>query len=344
MAGAVNGLHGHSVVLRQCLLETLAAKDGAVLHVLCQHACAPAYDLLPDVIGHAAFAGEDLQAAALTTAAKGPVRIEDHVPVLCSHKLCAGKELAVQDQTAAHAGAGEKADDVFIALRCAELVFAQHAKVHIVAHKEGDAELFLDGPGDVVVAPGKIRREKHDAVVLVDDAGGAGGDGIELFPVNTGLTDHILHHADDDLFHIACAVALALGALFQPVDDLILLVEDGAEHLGAADVQTNVVAFRHVYILLYGVFVRLHAVSHCSVMALHRRRGLSLSQRGSRNHENKIFSFCRRLRCSDDGGTASSAFGGATAGAGSAGFGGAAVTGGTAGAGAGFGADGMPTL
>ena len=245
MAGAVDRFHGDLILGGESLLEALAAEDAAVRDILGQHARALAADLLADIIGHAALAGEDLQAAALTAAAEGAVRIEGHVAVLGGLELVAGEELAVEDQTAAHAGAGEEADDVLVALCCAELVFAQHAEVHVVAHKKGHAEFFLHGPGNVVVAPGEVRGEEHDAPVLVDDAGGTGGDGIELFGVNAGFLDHLLHYADDDLLYIRRTLALALGALFQPVDDLVLLVEDGAEDLGPADIKTDIVAFRH---------------------------------------------------------------------------------------------------
>ena len=173
-----------------------------VQHVVGQHALPPAGDLLADIVGHALLAGEGLQTAALAAAAEGSLRIQDHVAVLGGLELVAGEELAVEDEAAAHAGAGEEAHDVPVAPPRAELVFAVHAEIDVIAHKEGHAEALAHGAGDVIVAPGQVRGKEHDALVLVDDAGGAGGDGVELFPVDAGGLDHLLHHADDDLFHI----------------------------------------------------------------------------------------------------------------------------------------------
>ena len=128
----------------------------------------------------------------------------------------------------------------------AEAVLAQNAEIHVVSDVEGDSEPLFHGALDVIIPPGQVGGEQDHALALVNDAGGAGGDGIELFPVNAGLFDHVLHHADDDLFHIRRAVTLALGAFFQPVDDLVLFIEDGAEDLGPTDVQTDIVAFGHM--------------------------------------------------------------------------------------------------
>ena len=168
-------------------------------------------------------------------------------------KLIAGIEGAVEDQTAAQARAYEEAHDVFVALPGAEVILTQHAQVHIVAHIEGHAEFLAHGAGDVIIPPGQVGREEHDAPVLVDDAGGAGGDGVELAAVDAGFPDHLLHHVHDHLLHIRGALARALGALFQAIDDLVLLIEDGAKHLGAANIQTNVILFRHEHFLLYSL-------------------------------------------------------------------------------------------
>ena len=165
-------------------------------------------------------------------------------------ELVAGEEFAVENQAAAHAGADEEADDVLIALAGAEVIFTQDAQVDVVADEEGNAELLAHGGGDVIVAPGQVRRKEDDAFILIDHAGGAGRHGVQFFLIDAGFPDHLVHDADDDLFHIGGAFAAALGALFQAIDDLVLLVEDRAEHLGAAHVQTDVVTFSHSGTLL----------------------------------------------------------------------------------------------
>ena len=151
-----------------------------------------------------------------------------------------------EDQAAAHAGADKETDDVFVPAPDTEMVFTQDAQVYVVSDIEGDAEFAPHGGGHIIVAPRKVRRKEHHAAVLVDDTGRAGGDGVHLVPVNAGLFDHFLHHADNDLFHVRGSVTAALGTFFQAVDNLVLLVEDGSEHFGSAHVKTDVVRFCHV--------------------------------------------------------------------------------------------------
>ena len=178
--------------------------------------------------------------------------------VFGSFELVAGEEPAVEDQATAHAGADEETDDVLIAFGGAEVIFTQDAKVYIVADEEGNAEFLAHGGGDVVIAPGQVRREEHDSLILIDHAGGAGRHGVQFFLIDTGFLDHLVHDADDDLFHVGGAFAAALGTFFQAVDDLVLFVEDRAEHLGAAHVQTDVVTFSHSGTLLINSSFTIH--------------------------------------------------------------------------------------
>ena len=150
-------------------------------------------------------------------------------------------ELAVDDHASAEPRADEEARHVAVALRRAEAVLAEDAEVHVVADEKRHAEALLHVLADRVIAPREVRREEHDAALLIDDAGRAGCDGVQLLPVDAGVADHLLHDADDDLLDVRRAVAAGLRALFQAVDDLILLIKDGAEHLRAADVETDVV-------------------------------------------------------------------------------------------------------
>ena len=126
---------------------------------------------MADVGAHALLAGEGFQAAALSAVAQRAFRIQHHMAVFGSLELMPCEEGSVQDQAAAQAGADEEADNIFISAGGAEVVFTQHAQVHVVAHIKRYAELLAHCAGHVIVPPGKIRREKHDAVVLVNDAG-----------------------------------------------------------------------------------------------------------------------------------------------------------------------------
>ena len=159
----------------------------------------------------------------------------------------AGEQLAVQDQAAAHAGAHEKAHDIFVSLHSAILVFAQHAHVHVVADVEGHAEFLFDGRFDIIVPPGQVGGKQHDALRLVDDAGRASGDGFDVLLFNIRFLDHLLHHADDDLLDVFGGIAAGLGLFLEPIHGLARFVKNRAQYLGAADVQTNAVIRCHEY-------------------------------------------------------------------------------------------------
>ena len=253
MAGAVNGFHSDLVPGFQRLDELFGTED-TLLNRFLHHGLSSAADLLADVGGHALLAGESLEASALAAVAQRSFRIKDQVAVFGSLELIAGVERAVEDQAAAHTGADEESHDVFISLTRAEVVLAQHAQIDVVADVERNAELFAHRACHVVVPPGEVRREEHDAPVLVDDARGAGGNRVELFPVDAGFLDHLLHDADDDFFHVGRGGTSAFGALFQTVNNLVLFVENRAEYLGAPYVETDIVAFSHGGDLLQNYF------------------------------------------------------------------------------------------
>ena len=78
--------------------------------------------------------------------------------------------------------------------------------------------------------------------LLVDDAGDAGGDGTDLMQGDSGRGQHLFHHADDHLLNVFRLCALLGGLLFQPVDDVPILVEDGAQDFGPAHVQADTIA------------------------------------------------------------------------------------------------------
>ena len=169
------------------------------------------------------------------------------MPVFAGLEGVAGKELAVEDQSAAQPGAHEKADDVFVSLDGAVFVFAQHADVNVVPDIKGDAEAALHGGPDVVVPPGQVGGEEHDALLLVDDARGPGRDGADAFWVDAGIPDHLPDDADDDLLDVLGRISAGSGLFLETVDDLSLTVEYGAQHLCAADVKTDAIFFRHPY-------------------------------------------------------------------------------------------------
>ena len=254
MAGPIHRLHGHRVTRRHGLFQVLAPEH-ALGDPLGHHALPATGHLLADVGAHALLAGEGLQTAPLAAATEGAFRVQNHVTVLRRFELVAGVESAVQDQTASHAGADKEAHHVLVASGHAVFELSQHPQIHVVSDVEGDSEPLFHGALDVVVPPGQVGGEQHHARVLVDDAGGAGGNGVDVRFVDAGFFDHLLHHADDHFLHIPGGVPLALGALLQPVDDLPVLVENHAENLGSAHVQTDVIGFCHCDFLLYDLIV-----------------------------------------------------------------------------------------
>ena len=245
MAGAVHGFHRHRVLFSQRLFQGLALERGTVQRV--GHHAAPAPgNLLADIGGHALLTGEGFQAAPLAAVAQRSFRIQHHVAVFRGFEQVAGKQLAVQDQAAAHAGAHEEAHHVFVSLHGPVLVFAQHAHVHVVSDVEGHAEFLLDGRFDIVIPPGQVGGKQHDALLLIDHARRASSDSFCVFGFHAGFLDHLPHHADDDLFNVFRRFAAGFGLLFEPVDGLSRLVENSAEHFGSANVQTNAVIRCHV--------------------------------------------------------------------------------------------------
>ena len=157
----------------------------------------------------------------------------------------AGVELSVQDEAAAYAGAHEQAHHVPVALGRAEAILPQDPQVHVVADEEGHAEAAFHGASDIVVPPGQVGGKQDHPGLLVDDAGDAGGDGGDLLHGDTGGFQHLLHYADDHLFHVFRLGALLRGFLFQAVHDIPVPVEDRPQDLCPANVQTDAITLCH---------------------------------------------------------------------------------------------------
>ena len=122
--------------------------------------------------------------------------------VLCCLELIACIEVAVKDKAAAHTCSDEEADNILVALSRAELILTEHADINVVADIERAAELVFDRLSDVVILPGKIGREKNDALLLVDDAGSTCSDSMNIALLDTGGIDKFFYDIDDDFFNV----------------------------------------------------------------------------------------------------------------------------------------------
>ncbi len=79
-------------------------------------------------------------------------------------ELMTCKHLTVQDKAAAHAGADEESDDIFIPLSDAVFVFTENAEIDVHCREEGNAELLFHGALDVIIPPWEIGRKQNDAL------------------------------------------------------------------------------------------------------------------------------------------------------------------------------------
>ena len=91
--------------------------------------------------------------------------------VFCCFETGAGKELAIENQAAAHTCADEETDHVVITFGSAIGMFTEYTNVDVIADIERDAKTGLDGRTDIIITPGQIRREQNDAGILVDNTG-----------------------------------------------------------------------------------------------------------------------------------------------------------------------------
>ena len=107
---------------------------------------------------------------------------------------------------AAQAGSDKETNNISIPLSSPVFIFPQNPQIHIISNKEWDSEVLLHSSLHVIVAHRQIRCEQNNTGILVNDAGGTGSNSPDFLLVDTGLFDHFLHHADNDLFNIALLV------------------------------------------------------------------------------------------------------------------------------------------
>ena len=152
-----------------------------------------------------------------------------------------GKELAVYDQSCAHAGSDEESDDLCQSLGRAVFPLTVYADVNVISDKERYLEFLFDRFFDLVVSPGKIRREKHHSLFDIDDARGTCRDRRHIFNGDLIFGDQLFNKRNDRILDILGIITACLCLFLHAVHDLALAVEDNAQHLGAADIQTNII-------------------------------------------------------------------------------------------------------
>ena len=122
--------------------------------------------------------------------------------IFCRLKLVTGIKFPVENKPAAHTCTDKKADHIPVASCSTVFVFAENAEIHIVPDIKRDPEFLFHRRANIVVPPGKIRREEYNTVLLVNDTRCAGGYGMNIFFADTGFLDHLFHNTDDDFFNI----------------------------------------------------------------------------------------------------------------------------------------------
>ena len=101
-------------------------------------------------------------------------------PISRAHPERAAVELAVEDDAAADAGADGDQQQVVDVVAGAELELAPRGGVGVVLDHDRQVDARLEVGLEVDVAPGEVGREQHDGAGLVDVAGRADADRLDL--------------------------------------------------------------------------------------------------------------------------------------------------------------------
>src|SRR5256885_349552 len=157
-------------------------------------------------------ADERLETAALAAVVQRSVRVDDHVSDLAGGSLPAAMQLAVDDQTAAHARRPRDVDHVSRATTRAVVKLAEPSHVGVVGQLDLGPGGAAQHRGEGYVLPWQVGRVDQDAALDVDRTGGRDGDAADF---------------------LAAAVTVDLRR--RPVDQSLRRAEQGGPGLDAGE-------------------------------------------------------------------------------------------------------------
>ena len=152
------------------------------------------------------------------------VEVDGRVADLAGDVRRAVKQLAVDDQTAADAGADRHPDDVPAAARRALPPFADRRAVRVVVERDGQAQAFADSIAQGEVFPTEVRSDDDESLFTIQWTGRPHADADDVASIRIRLGERIEHHAfdqpDDTIRHAFCT---RLGARWNRAHGEVLL-------------------------------------------------------------------------------------------------------------------------
>ena len=154
-----------------------------------------------------------LETAVVAALAVATVEVDGRVADLAGDVRRAVKQLAVDDQTTADAGADRHADDVFPAARRALPPFADRRAVRVVVERDGKAQSFADAIAQRKVLPTEVRSDDDETLFAVQWTRGSHADADDVASVRIRLGERVEHHAfDQPDYTIGHALRTRFGA------------------------------------------------------------------------------------------------------------------------------------
>src|SRR5262249_4856684 len=153
------------------------------------------------------------------------------------------KQLAVDDDAAADAGANRHADDVRSAARRTLPPFADRRTVRVVVERRGKMESFGNPIAQREIPPAEIRRDDHESLLAIERSRRTNADADEITPTRARLRDGVENHAldqpDDAIGDALCAGLRRRGDRAHRIVLLAVGRHRADDDVGAAEVYAD---------------------------------------------------------------------------------------------------------
>ena len=181
-----------------------------------------------------------LPAAVTAAGAVLALQYQQGMAQLRAHGAHTGIDLAVDDDTAAHAGAQRDEHHVLIPHSRARHDLCQRRAVGVVAETDGDPEMLMEHLADRYVEPSQIISPHHHAGLAVAGAGGADADAGAIGGHQARLLQRHLHGAAHVRQHLLHRAERARGNTGLR-DDPVPVVHHAHGNVGAAQVNPDTI-------------------------------------------------------------------------------------------------------
>ena len=181
-----------------------------------------------------------LPAAVTAAGAVLALQYQQGMAQLRAHGAHTGIDLAVDDDTAAHAGAQRDEHHVLIPHSGTRHDLRQRRAVGVVAEADGDPEMLMEHLTDRHVEPPQIISPHHHASLTVAGAGGADTDAGAIGGHKSRLVQRHLHGAAHVRQHLLHRAERARGNTGLR-DDPVPVVYHANGNIGAAQVNPNTI-------------------------------------------------------------------------------------------------------